>query len=100
MEAKKISDWNVKMAKIEETSRKKDELDAEFKMQTMEALSFKMENSEEKREAIISDLKEKLKVIFDLIKTRVDGNGKEEEKNVSLNTLFLPAAGSRRRDQT
>lgn len=65
------------MAKIEEASRKKDELDAEFKMQTMEALSSKMENSEEKREAIISDLKEKLKVIFDLIKRRVDEDGRE-----------------------
>jgi stathmin len=65
LEAKKISDWNAKMAKIEEASRKKDELDTEFKMQTMEALSSKMEHSEEKREAIISDLKEKLKVIFE-----------------------------------
>lgn len=68
------------MAKIEEASRKKDELDTEFKMQTMEALSSKMEHCEEKREAIISDLKEKLKVIFDLIKTRVDGRWKGGRK--------------------
>lgn len=62
MEAKKVSDWNAKMAKIEEASRKKDELNAEFMTQTKEALISKMENSEEKREAIITDLKEKLKV--------------------------------------
>lgn len=64
MEAKKVSDWNTKMAKIEEISRKKDERNVEFITQTKEALNFKMENSEGKREAIISDLKEKLKVIF------------------------------------
>lgn len=63
MEAKKISDWTAKMAKIEEISRKKDELNVEFITQTKEALITKMEHSEEKREAIISDLKEKLKVI-------------------------------------
>lgn len=63
MEAKKTSDWNAKMAKIEEATRKKDELNAEFMTQTKEALNTKMEHSEEKREAIISDLKEKLKVI-------------------------------------
>ena len=34
-----------------------------------------MENYEKKREAIISDLKKKLKVIFDLIKTKVVGYG-------------------------
>lgn len=64
LEAKKVSDWNAKMAKIEEASRKKDELNVEFMAQTKEALINKMEHSEEKREAIISDLKEKLKVIL------------------------------------
>lgn len=52
------------MAKIEEISRKKDERNVEFITQTKEALNSKMEHSEGKREAIISDLKEKLKVIF------------------------------------
>lgn len=50
------------MAKIEEASRKKDELNNEFIVQTKEALSAKMEHTEGKREAIITDLKEKLKV--------------------------------------
>lgn len=61
-EAKKVADWTNKMAKIEEASRKKDELNAEFMNQTKESLINKMEQSEEKREAIISDMVEKLKV--------------------------------------
>jgi hypothetical protein len=61
-EAKKVADWTNKMAKIEEASRKKDELNNEFILQTSKSLVNKMEQSEEKRDAIISDLKEKLKV--------------------------------------
>lgn len=61
-EAKKVADWTNKMAKIEETSRKKDELNIEFMNQTKETLINKMEQSEEKREAIISDMVDKLKV--------------------------------------
>lgn len=52
------------MAKIEEATRKKDELNVEFIAQTKEALDTKIKHTEEKREAIISDLKEKLKVIY------------------------------------
>lgn len=63
------------MAKIEEASRKKDELNVEFINQTKEALDTKIKHTEEKREAIISDLKEKLKVIHKLIKRRVDNAG-------------------------
>jgi len=66
LEAKKSSDWNAKMLKIEEAYRKKDELNNEFIAQTKENLNSKMEHSEEKRDAIISDLKEKLKVISEL----------------------------------
>lgn len=61
-EAKKVADWTNKMAKIEEASRKKDELNNEFIYQTKETLISKMEQSEEKREAIITDMVEKLKV--------------------------------------
>lgn len=64
LEAKKIDEWNAKQAKIEEASRKKEELDKEFAAQTKEALEAKMEQYEEKREALISDMKEKLKVFF------------------------------------
>ncbi|GAB0093448.1 Stathmin [Sergentomyia squamirostris] len=62
LEAKKMADWNAKMAKIEEASRKKDELNNEFMVHTKEVLEAKMEHYEEKREAIINDKKEKLKV--------------------------------------
>lgn len=57
-----MAELSAKMAKIEEASRKKDELNNEFITQTKEALETKMEQYEGKREAIISDLKEKLKV--------------------------------------
>lgn len=62
-----MSDWSAKMNKIEEISRKKDELNSEFMNQTKEALDAKMEHYEEKRDAIITDLKEKLKVIVKII---------------------------------
>lgn len=61
-EAKKVADWTNKMAKIEDIARKKDELNIEFINQTKETLFNKMEQSEEKREAIISDMVDKLKV--------------------------------------
>ena len=57
-----MAEWNAKQAKIEEASRKKEELDKEFAAQTKEALDAKMEQYEEKREALLSDMREKLKV--------------------------------------
>lgn len=62
LEAKKMADISNKLAKIEEATRKKDELNNEFITQTKEQLETKMEQHVEKREAIISDLKEKLKI--------------------------------------
>lgn len=96
LEAKKISGWNCKMAKIEEASRKKDELNAEFMSQTKEALINKMEHSEEKREAIISDLKEKLKVHAEEIKRNKEMLEKQkiEERN-ALNDKLKTAANLR-----
>ncbi|XP_059619208.1 stathmin-1-A isoform X5 [Phlebotomus argentipes] len=85
MEAKKMADWNEKMAKIEEASRKKDELNNEFMVQTKEALEAKMEHHVEKREAIINDKKEKLKVHSQEIeKTRTS---LEMQKSVELNAI-------------
>lgn len=52
------------MQKIEEASRKKDEQTYQFISQTKEALDQKMETHTEKREAYITDLKTKLKVIY------------------------------------
>lgn len=62
LEQKKIADWSAKMSRIEQAGRKKDEMNKEFANQAKEALVAKMENYEEKREAIMTDLKEKLKV--------------------------------------
>lgn len=88
------------MAKIEEASRKKDELNAEFMTQTKEALNNKMENTEEKREAIISDLKGKLKVIV-LIKKPVECRWKDfhlKRRECNFNSPS-PSADSCRRNQ-
>lgn len=52
----------MKVAKIGEASRKKDEFNSSFINQTKEQLESKMETVVEKREALISDKKEKLKV--------------------------------------
>ncbi|XP_037958672.1 stathmin isoform X1 [Teleopsis dalmanni] len=62
LEQKKMADLTNKLAKIEEATRKKDEIANEFINQTKEQLESKMEHHVEKREAIISDLKEKLKI--------------------------------------
>lgn len=62
LEQKKMADLSYKLAKIEEATRKKDEITNEFINQTKEQLESKMEQHVEKREAIISDLKEKLKI--------------------------------------
>lgn len=71
LEAKKMADWSAKMAKIEEASRKKDELDKEFKTHAKEVLHTKMEQYEEKREQQITEIKEKLKMhAADIEKTR------------------------------
>ncbi|CRL05871.1 CLUMA_CG018918, isoform A, partial [Clunio marinus] len=96
LEARKIADWTAKMAKIEEASRKKDELNAEFMTQTKEALINKMENTVEKREAIISDLKGKLKVHADEIKRNKEMLEKQkvEERN-ALNDKLKTAANLR-----
>lgn len=62
LEQKKIADWSAKMSRIEQAGRKKDEINKDFANQAKEALDAKMGNYEEKREAIMTDLKEKLKV--------------------------------------
>ncbi|XP_015035239.2 E3 ubiquitin-protein ligase KCMF1 isoform X2 [Drosophila pseudoobscura] len=62
LEAKKMADISTKLAKVDEATRKKDEITNEFITQTKEQLESKMEQHVEKREAIISDMKEKLKI--------------------------------------
>ncbi|XP_023166188.1 stathmin isoform X7 [Drosophila hydei] len=62
LEARKMAEISIKLAKVEEATRKKDEITNEFITQTKEQLENKMETHVEKREAIISDMKEKLKI--------------------------------------
>lgn len=62
MEAKRTAEWTAKKNRIEEASRKKDEMNKEFATQAKELLETKMVNYEENREAIMSEMKEKLKV--------------------------------------
>lgn len=61
IEANKLAALTAKLSKIEEASRKKDELSAAFITATRESLDAKMNNTEEKREAHIAELKNKLK---------------------------------------
>lgn len=61
LEAHKLAALASKLSKIEEASRKKDELSAAFIAATRESLDAKMNNTEEKREAHIAELKSKLK---------------------------------------
>lgn len=61
LEAHKLASIAAKMSRIEETSRKRDELNTAFITATRDSLDAKMNNSEEKREAHISELKNKLK---------------------------------------
>lgn len=62
MEAKKTADWSAKKNRIEEASRKKTEMDKEFSNQARDILNAKMDNYGENREAIMADMKDKLKV--------------------------------------
>lgn len=62
LEAKKIADWSAKMNRIEEVSRKKDEMELDFMNQAKEKIKAKMGQHEDNREAIMSDIKGKLKV--------------------------------------
>lgn len=97
LEAKKMADWSAKMAKIEEASRKKDELDKEFKIHSKEVLETKMEQYEEKREAQITEMKEKLKMhAAEIEKTRHSlEHTKSEELKMQLEDKLRTAASLR-----
>ncbi|XP_055547695.1 GYF domain-containing protein gyf-1 isoform X1 [Wyeomyia smithii] len=97
LEAKKMADWSAKMAKIEEATRKKDELDKEFKTHAKETLDQKMEQYEEKREAQITELKEKLKMhAAEIEKTRHSlEHTKSEELKMQLEDKLRTAASLR-----
>lgn len=81
-----MADWSAKMSRIEEASRRKDEINNEFKTQAKKALSIRMDQHVEKREAIMSDIKEKLKVPS---RFKVLDKGTEPETNCNC-SLFRP----------
>lgn len=63
LESMKIAALSAQMQKIEDASRKKDEQTHQFILATREALEQKMEQHGSNREAYITDLKTKLKVV-------------------------------------
>jgi stathmin len=96
LEAKKIADWTTKLAKIEETSRKKDEINNEFITHTKEALLAKMDQYEEKRESMINDIKEKVKVhAQEIEKARNSVQQQKTEERKALEDKLKAAATSR-----
>lgn len=64
LEAKKLAEVSNQIARIQEVSRRKQNINNQFKNQTKEQLDNKMENHTEKRESIINDIKEKIKVCW------------------------------------
>jgi len=96
LESKKMTEWNAKQAKIEEASRKKEELDKEFAAQAKEALDAKMEQYEGKREALISDIKGKLKVhAQEIEKTRQSLENKKDEERKAIEEKLKAAESMR-----
>ncbi|XP_046428368.1 stress response protein nst1 isoform X1 [Neodiprion fabricii] len=96
LEAHKLAALATKLGKIEEASRKKDELSAAFISQTREALDAKMTNTEEKREAHIADLKSKLKEHLESVeKTRLSLEQQTEEVRCAVEEKLKTAAAQR-----
>ncbi|KAL6424804.1 hypothetical protein ACFW04_010024 [Cataglyphis niger] len=96
IEAHKLAALAAKLSKIEEASRKKDELSAAFMAATRESLDTKMNNSEEKREAHIADLKNKLKEHLESVeKTRLNLEQQTEEVRCAVEEKLKTAAAQR-----
>lgn len=93
LEAKKMADWSAKASKIEEITRKKDELNIEFINQTKEALEAKMEYHVEKRDALMTDMKKKLKEHAEEIeKKRIVLEQQKEMERVAIDEKLKIAA--------
>nr|CAD7401365.1 unnamed protein product [Timema cristinae] len=96
LEANRMAQLAVKMSKIEEASKKKDDQAHQFISQTREALEQKMETHEEKREAYISDLKAKLKDHLETVeKTRQSLEAQTEEVRTAVEEKLKTAAAQR-----
>ncbi|XP_032678080.1 stress response protein NST1 isoform X1 [Odontomachus brunneus] len=96
LEAHKLAALASKLSKIEEASRKKDELSAAFIAATRESLDAKMNNTEEKREAHIAELKNKLKEHLESVeKTRLSLEQQTEEVRCAVEEKLKTAAAQR-----
>ncbi|XP_025993841.2 vicilin-like seed storage protein At2g18540 isoform X1 [Solenopsis invicta] len=96
IEANKLAALTAKLSKIEEASRKKDELSAAFITATRESLDAKMNNTEEKREAHIAELKNKLKEHLESVeKTRLSLEQQTEEVRCAVEEKLKTAAAQR-----
>ncbi|KAK9308787.1 hypothetical protein QLX08_001385 [Tetragonisca angustula] len=96
LEAHKLAALAAKLSKIEEASRKKDELSAAFIAATRESLDAKMNNTEEKREAHIAELKNKLKEHLESVeKTRLSLEQQTQEVRCAVEEKLKSAAAQR-----
>ncbi|XP_053997892.1 calponin homology domain-containing protein DDB_G0272472 isoform X2 [Hylaeus anthracinus] len=96
LEAHKLAALAAKLSKIEEAARKKDELSSAFITATRESLDAKMNNTEEKREAHIAELKNKLKEHLESVeKTRLSLELQTEEIRCAVEEKLKTAAAQR-----
>ncbi|XP_033335101.1 stathmin isoform X1 [Megalopta genalis] len=96
LEAHKLAALAAKLSRIEEAARKKDELSAAFIAATRESLDAKMNNTEEKREAHIAELKNKLKEHFESFeKSRLSLEQQTEEVRLAVEEKLKTAAAQR-----
>ncbi|XP_014608468.1 PREDICTED: calponin homology domain-containing protein DDB_G0272472 isoform X1 [Polistes canadensis] len=96
LESHKIAALAAKLSKIEEVARKKDELSAAFIAATRESLDAKMNNTEEKREAHIAELKNKLKEHLESVeKSRLSLEQQTEEVRCAVEEKLKTAAAQR-----
>ncbi|KOC62724.1 Stathmin-4 [Habropoda laboriosa] len=96
LEAHKIAALAAKLMKIEDAARKKDELSAAFIAATRESLDAKMNNTEEKREAHIAELKNKLKEhVKSVEKTRLSLEQQTQEVRCAVEEKLKSAAAQR-----
>ncbi|XP_017879022.1 stress response protein NST1 isoform X2 [Ceratina calcarata] len=94
--AQKIAALNAKLTKIEEASRKKDELNSAFITATRESLDAKMNSTEENREAHIQELKSKLKEHLESVeKTRLNLEQQTQEVKCAVEEKLKSAAAQR-----
>ncbi|XP_076392945.1 stathmin isoform X2 [Megachile rotundata] len=96
LEAHKLAAFSAKLCKIEEVARKKDELSAAFIAATSKSLDAKMNNTEEKREAHIAEVKNKLKEHLESVeKTRLSLEQQTEEVRCAVKKKLNTAAAQR-----